>query len=420
MSARIADGSASSAAGSAGWPRPAPWPRAATGHAVRRECLARRQGGGAGGGGFRFDMGPTILTVPRVLRRIFAEAGRDMRRGPGPRPARSAVALLLRGRLAARPASQNRTRWRPTSTATRPARGGRATASSSTCPSGCTRSPSASSSGSVGGHRATRSTSRRTFSLRPCRDVLALRMGRTVAGTVRRHVPDARVAQMLDHFTQYVAPRPYASPAVLCGIAHMQTEGGRLVPDGRHPRRARGAGEARRGPRRRVPRRAPASAASSPRPGRSTGVETDRRRDGSRSPPSSPTWTPSGPTANCSAASRGAQRSSAAARTSRPAPASCSISGLDRAYDHLLHHNFVFSRDPEEEFDGDLPQGRAGPRPDLLRRAPARTEPGVAPPGGEALYVLVHTPYLRPHHDWRRMLPAYRRVILDKLARRPA
>jgi diapolycopene oxygenase len=29
-------------------------------------------------GGFRFDMGPTILTVPRVLRRIFAEAGRDM------------------------------------------------------------------------------------------------------------------------------------------------------------------------------------------------------------------------------------------------------------------------------------------------------------------------------------------------------
>src|SRR2546426_10633109 len=28
--------------------------------------------------GFRFDMGPTILTVPSVLRRIFAEAGRDL------------------------------------------------------------------------------------------------------------------------------------------------------------------------------------------------------------------------------------------------------------------------------------------------------------------------------------------------------
>ena len=41
----------------------------------------------------------------------------------------------------------------------------------------------------------------------------------------------------------------------------------------------------------------------------------------------------------------------------------------------------------------------------------------MAPEGGEALYVLVHAPYLRPHHDWRRLLPGYRRVILDKLAR---
>jgi len=31
--------------------------------------------------------------------------------------------------------------------------------------------------------------------------------------------------------------------------------------------------------------------------------------------------------------------------------------------------------------------------------------------------VLVHTPYLRPHHDWSAMLPVYRQVILDKLKR---
>ena len=28
--------------------------------------------------GYRFDMGPTILLMPSVLRRIFAEAGRDL------------------------------------------------------------------------------------------------------------------------------------------------------------------------------------------------------------------------------------------------------------------------------------------------------------------------------------------------------
>ena len=44
-------------------------------------------------------------------------------------------------------------------------------------------------------------------------------------------------------------------------------------------------------------------------------------------------------------------------------------------------------------------------------------EPEVAPDGCEALYILVHTPYLRPHHNWKSMLPKYREVILDKLER---
>lgn len=30
-------------------------------------------------GGFRFDMGPTILLMPSVLERIFAEAGRELK-----------------------------------------------------------------------------------------------------------------------------------------------------------------------------------------------------------------------------------------------------------------------------------------------------------------------------------------------------
>jgi phytoene desaturase len=91
--------------------------------------------------------------------------------------------------------------------------------------------------------------------------------------------------------------------------------------------------------------------------------------------------------------------------------------GLDRAYPHLAHHDFVFSRDPEEEFDYIYRRGEPAPDPTCYIAAPSRTEPGVAPPGGEALYILVHTPYLRPHHDWAAMLPAYRKVIFDKLAR---
>lgn len=90
--------------------------------------------------------------------------------------------------------------------------------------------------------------------------------------------------------------------------------------------------------------------------------------------------------------------------------------GLSKRYEHILHHNFVFSRDPHEEFDAIYRRGEPAPDPTAYVCAPSCTEPGVAPAGGEALYVLVHTPYLRPHHDWSRMLPDYRRVILRKLA----
>jgi phytoene desaturase len=89
--------------------------------------------------------------------------------------------------------------------------------------------------------------------------------------------------------------------------------------------------------------------------------------------------------------------------------------GLREGYDHLLHHDFVFSRDPHEEFEAIYGRGEPAPDPTCYLAAPARTEAAVAPPGGEALYVLVHTPWLRPGQDWRQLLPGYREVILKKL-----
>jgi phytoene dehydrogenase-like protein len=91
--------------------------------------------------------------------------------------------------------------------------------------------------------------------------------------------------------------------------------------------------------------------------------------------------------------------------------------GLRQRYEHLLHHNFVFSSDPHLEFDTIYRKGEPAPDPTCYLCAPAVTEPSVAPPGGEALYVLVHTPYLRPHHDWKALLPQYRKTIISKLKR---
>ena len=89
--------------------------------------------------------------------------------------------------------------------------------------------------------------------------------------------------------------------------------------------------------------------------------------------------------------------------------------GLKERYEHLAHHDFVFSRNPEQEFDWIYKKGEPAPDPTCYLAATSFTEPATAPAGGEALYVLVHTPYLRPAHDWTKMLPDYRKVILDKL-----
>ena len=91
--------------------------------------------------------------------------------------------------------------------------------------------------------------------------------------------------------------------------------------------------------------------------------------------------------------------------------------GLKERYEHLAHHDFVFSRDPHEEFHAIYDEGVPAPDPTCYLAATAGTDPSSAPAGGEALYVLVHTPYLRPGQDWTKMFPGYRQVILDKLKR---
>jgi diapolycopene oxygenase len=244
-------------------------------------------------------------------------------------------------------------------------------------------------------------------------DVLSLRMGSTVAGVIRRRISDARVAQMLDHFLQYVGSSPYSSPAVLCSIAHMQIGDGLWYP--------RGGTGALVEALARLARKVGVTVCTGVsirriliEHGQACGIETDI---GERIPLSAVV-------SNMDSVRTYRElvggHLGARFQRQRYEPACSGIVlylGLNRAYEHLLHHNFAFSQDPKEEFKWIYEKGEPAPDPTCYIAAPARTDPGVAPPGGEALYVLVHSPYLRAHHNWKRLLPQYRRVILDKLAR---
>jgi diapolycopene oxygenase len=365
--------------------------------------------------GFRFDMGPTILTVPSVLRRIFAEAGRNLE---------DYLDLI---RLDPQ--------WRCFF-----ADGSTLDLVENVDDMAMSLDSYAQGRNSGNGYRDFIAYSERLhriseryyfwksiggigdmidpkfgFSLSILGDVLSMRMGRSVASTVRKYNPDPRVAQMLDHFTQYVGSCPEQSPAVLCGIAHMQTQEGIWYPRG--GTRAVPEALVKLGEELGVEYRTETCIARVlVEGGRVTGVETDA---GEQVELAAVVSNADSVRTHRDLLAETAPKTARRFEHRRSYEPACSgvvlYLGLSKCYDHLLHHDFVFSRDPHEEFDFIYKTGEPAPDPTCYLASTARTEPETAPPGGDALYVLVHTPYLRPHHDWSRMLPEYRRVILNKL-----
>ncbi len=361
--------------------------------------------------GYRFDMGPTILTLPSVLRKIFGEAGRQLEDyldliplDPQWRSFFHDGSILDLSADVDKMAADIE-RFSP---------GTKSAAGYRRFMKFAERMNSVSDRfffwKSVGGMRDLFDL-KNSLSFKSLADVVAMRMGKSVSETVRDHVPDERVAQMLDHFTQYVGSCPDASPAVLCGIAHMQTDEGVWYPRG-GTRAVPAAFEKLAGELHVDIRTNTGIQSIVTADGRATGVITEPGEELSFDAVVS----------NADAVRTHRELLGGSLpkfEHRRPYEPACSgvvlYLGLKKRYDHLLHHNFVFSRHPEDEFREIYEIGEPAQDPTCYVCAPAVTEPGVAPTGGEALYVLVHTPYLRPHHHWEKMYPAYRQVILDKL-----
>ena len=363
--------------------------------------------------GFRFDMGPTILTLPSVLQRIFEEAGKSiddylslleldpqwrcmfddgaqldlvsdtgqmlgnlLTFNQGNEEVGRGYAEFMQISKRLHEVSNRFFFWK-----------------------------------SVGSIRDTFDAGN-TFSASVLSDILSLRMGKTVAGLVRTCVPDQRVSQMIDHFTQYVGSAPDASPAVLCGIAHMQTSEGVWYPIGG----TRAVPEAliRLGAELGVEYRTETHVEEIVV--QSNRVRGIKLRGGESIAADFVVSNSDSVRTHRELLDQSTERKFLARRKYEPACSGVVLYlGLRKRYDQLLHHNFVFSKDPEEEFDAIYRRGEPAPDPTCYVCAPAISDPDVAIEGGEALYVLVHTPYLRPHHNWDEMFPRYRRIILDKL-----
>jgi len=96
--------------------------------------------------------------------------------------------------------------------------------------------------------------------------------------------------------------------------------------------------------------------------------------------------------------------------------------GTDRQYPALAHHNILFGK----SFRGLLDQifSKVPTLPDefsLYLHAPTRSDPGLAPPGCEAFYVLSPVPHLgNLPIDWKVEGPKYAARILEYIEQRYA
>jgi len=373
--------------------------------------------------GFSFDMGPTILTLPQVLRGIIARTGRDpadyvdlVRLDPQWRCMYEdgTVLDLLEDEVAMASALDRQFPQH------RPGAGWRRFLAYS---------------------RRMYRLSERVFFYRdlggmtdlmrkpPTRepgllgDVLAMRVHSTVGATAHGMIDEPHVQQLSEHFLQYVGSSPFLAPAILSLIASAQTDHGCWYAMGGTRQVARAL--TRLGSELGVVSLTGVCVASilqkgGERDGRARGVRLDDGR----------TIEADVVVSNCDVqrthrdllASPAARREQASiAGKYEPACSGVVLYlGLDRQYEHLLHHNFLFSGDSKREFDDIYRKGVPAVDPTIYLAVPSRTDANQAPRGGEALYALIHTPYLRDGQQWEGaggLLERYRPTIIEKLKR---
>ncbi|MEM1184543.1 MAG: phytoene desaturase family protein [Planctomycetota bacterium] len=261
-------------------------------------------------------------------------------------------------------------------------------------------------------------------------DVINMRMHSTVAATIAKHVPEKHVQQICEHFLQYVGSSPFLAPAILGLIAAAQVDNGCWYPMGPN-------GQAPGGTR--MIARTLAKIAGEQGVEIITGQRVNKilttgghaagvvLADGR-------TLKADAVVSNCDVQrtyrdliADPAAKAELGKIASKYEPACSGLVlylGLNKPYDHLAHHNFLFSTNATDEFNDIYHEGVPARDPTLYIAAPSKTDPGQAPEingqAGEALYVLIHTAYRREGQRWEGeggILETYRPVVIDKMKR---
>ncbi|GAB4475551.1 MAG: phytoene desaturase family protein [Anaerolineae bacterium] len=248
----------------------------------------------------------------------------------------------------------------------------------------------------------------------PPREWLQVDPLRTMHGAIHRFVRSPHLRQLLGRFATYVGADPYQAPATLNVIAHIEMTGGVWYPRGG----VYAIAEAMRrlaielgvtihtgAPVERIllagDRAVGVRAAGGDVAARAVLANVDVSTVYRRLLPDVP-------------AARVALR-----RLQRMEP-SCSgfimLLGVAGESAGLAHHNIFFSADYPAEFHAIFRRGVPPADPTIYVAITSKTDADHAPPGHENWFVLVNAPPLGPAHDWASEAAPYAAHVLDVLA----
>jgi diapolycopene oxygenase len=233
---------------------------------------------------------------------------------------------------------------------------------------------------------------------------------------VGRHFKDPRLKQLFEHFVQYVGSSPFVAPAILCLIPWVQLGYGCWYPMG-------GTGQI---------------AAALTKLCDEFNIEVHCNTTVSRIEitngkaagivdgtgkiyPCDAIVANSDITKTCTELLPEKEAAAAVRRQGSALEPACSgmvlYLGCRKKFSGFLHHDFLFSADSDAEFadiyEKKIPHGD----PSIYLAIPSLTDPTVAPEGCEAVYALVHTPYISPEYDWSTRAKEYRDIIVKKMER---
>jgi len=92
--------------------------------------------------------------------------------------------------------------------------------------------------------------------------------------------------------------------------------------------------------------------------------------------------------------------------------------GIDKRYEMLHHHNIFFSKDYRQEFEQIFGNKVMPDDPTIYIANTSYSDPAHAPDGGSNLFILVNAPYLSNQYNWDNRQREYKNHIVSTLEKR--